>query len=75
MSREPLARNDSTGQRRAGRVKARSFAGMSNKKFRAQSPIDSRKLGVTSVLMNFIQTITLLPARRLLKGTTTSSLF
>ena len=52
MSREPLARNDSTGKRRAGRVKARSFAGMSNKKFRAQSPIDSRKLGVDNSKIN-----------------------
>ena len=31
MVRGPLERNDSTGKRRAGRVKARSFAGMSNK--------------------------------------------
>ena len=32
MVRGPLERDDDTGKRRAGRVKARSFAGMSNKK-------------------------------------------
>ena len=52
MVRGPLERDDDTGKRRAGRVKARSFAGMSNKKFRAQSPIDSRKLGVDNSKLN-----------------------